>query len=260
MQAHVHTLAGPDHRTVADNRRANNVNTEAIDGQSALQGAHVARPLTVAEYPATDTTTTKRTPSPVAVYFGGVTRGPIGSLRKALLLSVPKWAVLSLSFIGNSALEIICDRQLVDRLATTMKALGFRHLTTFNPRKSLNPSSTQLKKHAACYRRWMSAQASIYSPAAKAWYRQEASKLASQHDFLHGDGDEELASTAPAQGNQDTTAQGQDPQASMAQDSDSQGQEAQDSETQDSELQDNQEAGTQEQDTASHPGGEQELG
>ena len=56
MQAHVHTLAGLDHRTVADNRRATDVNTEAIDCQSALQGAHVVRPLTVAKYPPTDTT------------------------------------------------------------------------------------------------------------------------------------------------------------------------------------------------------------
>ena len=56
MQAHVHTLASPDHRTVADKRRATDVNTEAIDGQSALQGAHVVRSLTVAKYPPTDTT------------------------------------------------------------------------------------------------------------------------------------------------------------------------------------------------------------
>ena len=32
------------------------VNTEATDGHSALQGAHVVRPLTVAEYPPLDTT------------------------------------------------------------------------------------------------------------------------------------------------------------------------------------------------------------
>ena len=49
-------MASPDHRTVADNQRAGDVNTEAIDGPSALQGAHVVRPLTVAKYPPTDTT------------------------------------------------------------------------------------------------------------------------------------------------------------------------------------------------------------
>ena len=43
-------------RTVADNRRATDVNIEATDGRSALQGAHVVRPLTVSEYPPTDTT------------------------------------------------------------------------------------------------------------------------------------------------------------------------------------------------------------
>ena len=31
------------------------VNTEATDGYSALQGAHVVRPLNVSEYPPTDT-------------------------------------------------------------------------------------------------------------------------------------------------------------------------------------------------------------
>ena len=43
-------------RAVADNQCATDVNTEAIDDQSALQGAHVVRPLTVAKYPPTDTT------------------------------------------------------------------------------------------------------------------------------------------------------------------------------------------------------------
>ena len=49
-------------RTVAENRRATDVNTETIDGQSALQGAHVVRPLTVAKYPPTDTTGSSRFP------------------------------------------------------------------------------------------------------------------------------------------------------------------------------------------------------
>ena len=47
--------------TVVDNRRATDVNIEATDGHSALQGAHVVRPLTVSEYPPTDTTTTLNT-------------------------------------------------------------------------------------------------------------------------------------------------------------------------------------------------------
>ena len=51
-------LATRQGRTVADNRRATDVNTEAIDDHSALQDAHVVRPLTVAKYPPTDTTTT----------------------------------------------------------------------------------------------------------------------------------------------------------------------------------------------------------
>ena len=59
VQAHVHMLATRQGRTVADNRRANDVNTEAIDDHSALQGAHVVRPLPVAKYPPTDTTSTK---------------------------------------------------------------------------------------------------------------------------------------------------------------------------------------------------------
>ena len=51
MQAHVHMLATRQGRTVPDNRRATDVNNEAIHDNSALQGAHVVRPLTVAKYP-----------------------------------------------------------------------------------------------------------------------------------------------------------------------------------------------------------------
>ena len=62
-------------RTVADNRCATDVNIKATDGHSALQGAHVVRPLTVAKYPPLDTTrrSIKSNPPPLTTRDHGRT-------------------------------------------------------------------------------------------------------------------------------------------------------------------------------------------
>ena len=56
VQADVNTRANANPGTVEVNRLAIHVNTFAIDGHPALEGAHVVRPLSVAEYPPSDTT------------------------------------------------------------------------------------------------------------------------------------------------------------------------------------------------------------
>ena len=66
-------------------------------------------------------------------HFGGVPRGPIGALCRALLLSPPKWAVVRISFIGITALEVLCHSQIVERLIATMKLVSFRHLEKYDP-------------------------------------------------------------------------------------------------------------------------------
>lgn len=76
-------------------------------------------------------------PTPKAIYSGEVPRGPIGALRRALLLSLPKWTILGISYISNTALEILCHTELVDRLIATMKLLTFRHMEKYDPRAAL---------------------------------------------------------------------------------------------------------------------------
>ena len=66
-------------RTVADNRCASDVNIEATDGHSALQGAHVVRPLTVANYLPLDTTRMPYYTSPTRVHE--VFRHIVASIR-----------------------------------------------------------------------------------------------------------------------------------------------------------------------------------
>lgn len=47
-------------------------------------------------------------PKPSPVYFGTIPRGAIGKLRRGLQECLPKWAGLSISFIGASVTEVLC--------------------------------------------------------------------------------------------------------------------------------------------------------
>lgn len=117
-----------------------------------------------------DRGTTGARPQPKALYFGRVPRGTIGTLRRALHASVPKWAVLNLSFVGTSAPEILCHAPLSDRLTARMKLLGFCHVSNFNPLStSTGPSKNEKAQLAACYRRWSPAAAQTSSAVSQAW-------------------------------------------------------------------------------------------
>lgn len=89
-----------------------------------------------------------------ASYFGGIPRGSIGALCRALHTNIPNSAVLSLSFVGTSALEILCRAPLFDKLTTGIKLLGFRRLPSFNPfSANTGPPRSEKAKLAVCYRR-----------------------------------------------------------------------------------------------------------
>lgn len=107
-------------------------------------------------------------------------RGPVGALRRAFEVSIPKWVVLSLSFMGSSSVEILCHEDLTDRLVAGMKLLGFRHLPKFNP-AGLNSSGkytdSEWAQLRACYRRWSSAAFQTTSPVSKAWYEEKVRAL-----------------------------------------------------------------------------------
>lgn len=95
-------------------------------------------------------------PVPIPVYFGGVPRGRIGQLRRALFAYLPRRAVLSFSFIGNYACEILCHKPLEATLIAGMKLLGFRHIQGSDPTRpiGLNTEESTRKSLVACYRRW----------------------------------------------------------------------------------------------------------
>ncbi|MEM1009160.1 MAG: hypothetical protein AAGJ35_09155, partial [Myxococcota bacterium] len=96
----------------------------------------------------------KLKPRPVPVYLGGIPRGPIGKLRAMLRQCLPKWSVLNISFIGNSATELLCHDPLVDNLIADMKLLGYRHIPNYDPVREMNTDAATLRGRANCYQRW----------------------------------------------------------------------------------------------------------
>lgn len=124
-------------------------------------------------------------PVPTAVYFGGVPRVPIGALRRALLLALSGWAALHLSFVGNSALKVLCHKPLVHRLVAVMKSHKFLHLELFDPAKPLSGGDSRLKmSREAWLRRWSYNDVNTTSPVAREWYKQQFELLTKVHPSL----------------------------------------------------------------------------
>ena len=123
-------------------------------------------------------------PEPEAVYFGGIPRGPIGKLRRALRNALPKWAILSISFIGDSVTEILCHKALVQRLIATLKFMKFRHLKNYDPTSAVGDSDDHqntIQYRGSCYHRWMNASKKTYSEVCKTWYEKQAESLMARY-------------------------------------------------------------------------------
>ena len=138
----------------------------------------------------------KEKPKPVPVYLGGVPRGPIGKLRAELRKCLPKWSILHISFIGNSATEILCHEPLVDKLVGGMKLLGFRHMPNFDPLKELNTDAATLRGHANCYNRWRWGAESSYSEVSRQWFTAKMEALAKDRPAVKEAADEKRTTTA----------------------------------------------------------------
>lgn len=126
----------------------------------------------------------KPRPSLVTVYFRNVPRGPLGTLRKALLLSLCKWTVVGFSFIGNNILEVLCHRPLVNRLVSTMAVLRRHHLDSYGPTGSNTNATNNVAHSNTCYRRWNWCALRSTSPAAKSWYSTQAQGLKDSHPSI----------------------------------------------------------------------------
>ena len=71
-----------------------------------------------------------------ARYFSGFKRGPYKQLISILRNETRNRAVITISFIGKSILEIVTPKNEADRLVIGLEAIGYRHLSKFDPTKN----------------------------------------------------------------------------------------------------------------------------
>ena len=138
-------------------------------------------------------------PKPVALYFRNIKRARIGQVRKALrqIFNHP-WAVLGLSFIGNSVLEIVCHEGLTDQIIAKLRIIGAMHLKKFdifgnNMKKSISGKSTniELRNLERAHARLERLVKTCTQPAAKTWYAAKYKAveelLAARYSAAHDD-------------------------------------------------------------------------
>ena len=126
-------------------------------------------------------------PIPTPVYFGNIPRGPIGALKRALQQCLPKWAVLSISFIGTSVTEILCHRPLRERLIAGMSLLRYRHLSDYDPKKAMDPTASadiHRSFKATCLRRWTAMATRSISEVCRTWYKAQSEGLLAEDKDL----------------------------------------------------------------------------
>ena len=117
-------------------------------------------------------------PRPTAVYFCNIRRVQLGVVRKALRnMQLPPWALLGLSFIGQSVLEIVCDQSHVAQLTVKMKLLGaaeVKNFDMFGDNLKKTPGTESRARHRAnidkAQTRLVRLIATSSNEAAKAWY------------------------------------------------------------------------------------------
>ena len=74
-------------------------------------------------------------PAMEAIYFSGFKRGPYKQLISILRNATRNRALIAISFIDKSILEIVTPKNEADRLVIGLEAIGYRHLSKFEPRK-----------------------------------------------------------------------------------------------------------------------------
>ena len=68
-------------------------------------------------------------PKPTALYFRNIRRARLGQVRKALRqMFTHPWAILGLSFIGKSVVEIVCHESLVHQIVAKLRIIGASHI------------------------------------------------------------------------------------------------------------------------------------
>lgn len=118
-----------------------------------------------------------------AVYLYNVPRGPISELKKGLGKCLPRWAFLSVYFIGANIAAFLCHQPFRDRLISTAKMLGLTHAQRYDPTKARpnasGPDTAKLAKQA-CIRRCLILSSQVPAPAIKRWYSGLAAQVNSK--------------------------------------------------------------------------------
>ena len=137
-------------------------------------------------------------PSPTAVYFRKIKRAQLGVIRQSLgNLNLPPWAMLGLSFIGQSVLEVLCDKKQVPQLIVKLTLLGAQHIKEFDifagnlKKKSNTGNGNKMKANAEKVKHRLKKLLSTTTNAtAKSWYTEKLSEAEKRLSNLSIVGDE----------------------------------------------------------------------
>ena len=122
-------------------------------------------------------------PKPTALYFRNIKRARLGQVRKALRqMFTHPWAVLGLSFLGQSVIEIVCHSGLCDQVVGKLRLIGATHIRNLDVFGDNLKKKTILKDAPArqttnlepAHSRFERLVSTCTNAAAKSWYRQQA--------------------------------------------------------------------------------------
>ena len=119
-----------------------------------------------------------------ARYFSGFKRGPYKQLISLLRNATRNRAVIAISFIGRSILEIVTPKNEADRLVIGLQAIGYRHLSKFDDTenaistsKVMSAEERKRKNLELALSRYERAAKNCHSHCATKWYNQQEKRI-----------------------------------------------------------------------------------
>ena len=119
-----------------------------------------------------------------AKYFSGFKRGPYKQLISILRNATRNRTVIAISFIGKSILEIVKPKNEADGLVIGLEAIGYRHLSKFDPIKNAISTSKVMSAEdrkrenlELALSRYERAAKNCHSHGATKWYKQQEKRI-----------------------------------------------------------------------------------
>ena len=119
-----------------------------------------------------------------ARYFSGFKRGPYKQLIALLRNAMRNRAVIEISFIGKSILEIVTPKNEADRLVIGLEAIGYRHLSKIDPTKNaistskvMSAEERKRKNLELALSRYERAAKNCHPHWATKWYKQQEKRI-----------------------------------------------------------------------------------